>query len=398
MKMISFKQSFLLFLVISFAFCSYAQKTKEGLDQQLAHIQRLSNIPGFAVAIVKNDSVLFMKGYGYADKKKKIAYTPETIQPAGSVSKTVIGLALMVAIDKGYFTLETPVNDILPFKVINPSFPSTLIRIKHLVTHTSSLIDDEDYYRSAYVTSEKPTVELGAFLLSYLSAGSTHYKVSNFAKAEPGKQYNYSNIASSLAAYLVEIKSQMPFSKFTSEMIFKPLRMQDSHWFYNTSMAAKYASLYEVNMQYDPLYKTLLTGDGLLKQYTNNSYPDGSLRTSIKDLSFYLRGMIRGYSGQAGVISKNGFQSLFKKQFVTPPLNNDPREPNKGIFWGYNRKNKIMHSGSDPGIAALVSFDPVTKIGRAILINTQLEGKNNILTIEAFMNILKSLDNFEQAN
>ena len=73
----------------------------------------------------------------------------------------------------------------------------------------------------------------------------------------------------------------------------------------------------------------------------------------------------------------------------------DPREPNRALFWAYNRKGKIVHTGSDPGVAAFISFDPLTKIGRVLLINTELEGFDNIVTIEAFVNLTKGLDNFE---
>ncbi|RZJ77240.1 MAG: class A beta-lactamase-related serine hydrolase, partial [Chryseobacterium sp.] len=143
---------FLLFISICMLTVnnSSAQKTVQGLDDFLAGLQAGSKLPGFAVAIVKNDQVLFSKGYGFADIKKKIPYTAETIQPVGSVSKTFIGLALMQGTEKGWFTLETPINDILPFKVINPNMPTEIIRIKHLATHTSGLIDNPSVYNKTY--------------------------------------------------------------------------------------------------------------------------------------------------------------------------------------------------------------------------------------------------------
>ncbi|HPH85803.1 MAG TPA: serine hydrolase domain-containing protein, partial [Ferruginibacter sp.] len=111
---------FFLFVFVALAGNINAQKTVPGLDERLKNVLAISNLPGFAVAVVKDDQVLFSKGYGYADRKKKTPYTPETIQPVGSVSKTVIGLAIMQCIENGSFTLETDINDILPFKIINP--------------------------------------------------------------------------------------------------------------------------------------------------------------------------------------------------------------------------------------------------------------------------------------
>ncbi|MBC7535120.1 MAG: serine hydrolase, partial [Ferruginibacter sp.] len=185
--------------------------------------------------------------------------------------------------------------------------------------------------------------------------------------------------------------------KFTSAGIFTPLKMTDTHWFYDDARSLRYATLYEVNRQEEAIYKTLLNNDESLKVYSCATYPDGSLRTSVADLSKYLIEMMKGYSGKSALISKTAFETLFKKQFTPDklPASMDPREPNRAIFWAYNRKGKIVHTGSDPGVAAFISFDPVTRIGRVLLINTELEGLDNIVTIEAFVNLTKGLDNFE---
>ena len=84
-------------LLISLLIATLAngQKTVQGLDDFLKSVQAGSKLPGFAVAIVKNETVLFSGAYGFADKEKKIPYSLQTIQPIGSISKTFIALALM---------------------------------------------------------------------------------------------------------------------------------------------------------------------------------------------------------------------------------------------------------------------------------------------------------------
>jgi CubicO group peptidase (beta-lactamase class C family) len=397
MRTIFCRVAFLIAFTLFYHTFLFSQKTVQGLDDFLKALQAGSKLPGFAVAIVKNDQVLFSKGYGFADKKKKLPYTPETIQPTGGISTTFTGLALMQGIEKGWFTLETPVNDILPFKIVNPNAPDAIIRIKHLAAHTSGLVDNKDTYRSVYAATKKPGLALKDFLKAYYVAGGSYYNTGNFSNNLPGKQYAYSRIGASLAAYIVEIKSGKPFADYCAVNIFAPLKMNDSHWFFDESKSPKYATLYEVNRQDDPMYKQLLNADGTLKPYSSASYPDGSLKTSLNDLTKYLVAMIKGYSGQPGLISKASFQTLFKKQFTPAemPVSIDAREPNRAVFWSYNRKGKIGHTGNDPGIAAFISFDPVTKVGRVLLINTQLEGADNITTIEAFVNLTRSLDTFE---
>jgi CubicO group peptidase (beta-lactamase class C family) len=78
--------------------CS-AQSADKSLDKNLSKIYKESNFPGFAIAIIKDDSILFSKGYGFADIKLKVPYTIETIQPVASVSKTFVALALMKCVE-----------------------------------------------------------------------------------------------------------------------------------------------------------------------------------------------------------------------------------------------------------------------------------------------------------
>jgi CubicO group peptidase (beta-lactamase class C family) len=376
-----------------------AQKTNNELDKALFNIQKKSNLPGFAIAIIKSDSVIFSKGYGFADKQNKRPYTPQTIQPIGSVSKTFIGLALMKAIESGLFTLETNINDLLPFKVINPHFPNESIKIKHLVTHTAGLLDDETGYMNSYVLGNRPTVALKYFLKDYYDVAGKNYSPNNFAKTAPGKEYSYSNIAASLTAYIIEVVTKMPFDQYTTRTIFTPLQMNKSSWFYDSSKATDYAVLYEVNKQIIPLYQSLLNKDGSVKPYSCNSYPDGSLKSSVADLTKYALAMTRGYFGTAGLLKQENFKILFEKRFneADMPVDMDKKEPNRAVFWAYNRKGKIIHTGSDPGVAAFISIDPATKIARVILINTQLEGEENNRMVEYFKQIIVAMDSFEAA-
>lgn len=383
--------------MVLFSNFTHAQKTVQGLDDFLKSVQTGSKLPGFAVSIVKNEQVIFSGGYGFADKAKKTPYTLQTIQAIGSVSKTFIALALMQCIDKGYFTLETPINDVLPFKVINPYFPNAVIKIKDLATHTSGLIDNDAMYAKAYNIGKKPGVELKDFIKGYYTEGGAYYDKANFGNSEPGKKYSYSNVAAALAAYIVEIKTKMPYAKYTVDNIFTPLKMTDTHWFYDDAKSSKYATLYQVDRHDDAFDKSILNADGSLKTYSLATYPDGSLKTSVADLTKYLIEMIKGYSGTSTIISKKSFDAMFQKQFTPAnmPAAMDPREPNRAIFWNYNRKGKIAHTGSDPGLAAFISFDPLTKVGHVLLLNTDLDGKDNIVTIEAFVNLTRGLDTFE---
>ena len=106
------------------------------LDRKLSEIAGRGHLPGFGVSIVTSGGVLFQKGYGYADIETKIPYTKETLQNIGSISKTFIGISLMQLVEENRIRLEDDINRYLPFKVVNPHFPTEPILIRHLArTH-----------------------------------------------------------------------------------------------------------------------------------------------------------------------------------------------------------------------------------------------------------------------
>ncbi len=303
----------------------------------------------------------------------------------------------MKGIDLGYFNLETDINTILPFKIQNPNFPNSIITIKDLATHTSSLIDNEATYLSLYNLGKKPSTELSHFLKEYYSIDGKLYSKSNFGTIKPGKEYNYSNIASCLASYIIELKSGMSFDKFTQKYIFEPLQMNDSNWFYDENKSKNYATLYEINNTEDSFLKPFLNEDKSVKTYSCITYADGSLKTSTQDLTKYLFEMIKGFNGESNLLSKESYKTLFQKQFSEEnmPQNMDSKEPNRAIFWCYSKKGKLMHTGSDIGVTTLVSFDPLTKIGRLIMINAALDGEDNAKAVEHFKKIIGEIEKFE---
>jgi CubicO group peptidase (beta-lactamase class C family) len=385
---------FMIVLLFTFSSCN-AQIDSKTLDKNINEIQTQSNLPGFALTIIKNDQVQFEKGFGFANKETKSPFIPETILPIGSVSKTFIGFSVMKAIDLGYFTMETDINTILPFKIVNPHQPTKIITINSLVTHTSGLVDNEKFYIQAYNEGKKPAMEMSAYLKEYYSPTGKFYAKANFDKSKK-LTYNYSNIASALTAYLIEIKANMTFADFTKKYIFEPLQMNNSHWFYDDAFASKYATLYQVDKPDYP-FAAIENKDGSLKSYSCATYPDGSLKTTTQDLAKYLIEMLKGYEGKSDLLSKSSFETLFKKQFDenTMPLKMDPKEPNRAVFWAYNKKDKLTHTGSDPGVAAFVSIDTKTKISRILVFNTALDGQDNDITVDNFKKIIGEIEKFE---
>ncbi|RKE47117.1 serine hydrolase domain-containing protein [Sphingobacterium detergens] len=377
----------LLLLFIYWGALLKAQSTAEGLTAALSTAYKQNDFPGFSVAIVNSDSILYENAFGFADLEKKIPYTTTTVQPIASLSKLFIGMAVMKAIEQGLFTLDTDINSILPFKVTHPYSPEIPIALKHLVTHTSGITDNADTYKKTYLYNvpiqednpiygqlkskgygaEGKDTTLAAFLTDYLSPSGSYYSKKNFSKSAPGKRYEYSNIGSDLAAWLIELKSSMSFSQYTQKHILQPLQMTHATWSTADADQEKLSALY--------------TGDDKpYPKYSSVAYPDGGLTTSCHELSLFLNEVIAGQQGKGQILSPASYATMLQPAFSDSykPENLDPAEPNIGVFYAIKKSGVIGHSGSDGGVTAFLFFNPVKGYGMLFLANTEMEGLNGI--------------------
>src|SRR5262245_47902689 len=76
-------------------FAAQEDARQRELDRTLTALATRRQLPGFAVAVVSRDKILFQRGYGFADIVTAVPYTPRTLQPNGSIAKTLVGVSLM---------------------------------------------------------------------------------------------------------------------------------------------------------------------------------------------------------------------------------------------------------------------------------------------------------------
>lgn len=385
-------------ILFSTIYCQTDDFTSLKLTEELEKIYSRKYINGFSVSIVNQEEILFNKGFGYADKKENIRYTENTIQNIASISKTFIGLALLKAQEKGKLNLDDSINKYLPFEVKNPFFPEEPVTIRQLATHTSSIKDPSRYERNGYILKEKENKEakvnsnfrspdekivLDEFLKNILSKEGKWYKKNNFLKTKPGEIFEYSNIAAGLAALIIEKATNQSFNKFTKEHILTPLEMSDSGWSFNEIDFSKHSKLY-------------LDHETELAFYQLSNYPDGGLITSSNDLGKYLTELIAGYNGKGKILNNESYKELFKPQLAdvnyterNESVYND--EYNMGIFMGISAQGQIGHTGGDPGVATHMFFNSETKIGKLLIINTELNKEG----IQEFIDIWGKLEEYE---
>jgi CubicO group peptidase (beta-lactamase class C family) len=324
-----------------------------------------SEFTGYATSIIMTNATE-IKTYGFKDQSRIMRYDSLTIQPVGSVSKVIIGLAIVKAAELGFVNLDTDINQYIKFKVFNPNLKNNQpITLRHLASHTSGIKDNEKFYVQAYTEGLTSPFSLEEFLLSYLDKKGKRYSNKNFGNYPAGEEFNYSNIGSALAAYAIECASEMLFDEFTERYIFQPLDMRYTHWFYDENLMETYTQLFDEK-------------DNSLAFYSLATYPDGAMKTNIVDLTKLLQALISGYQGDSNLLDERSWQTFFAKNFSeTKPIRGvNPKEPNCGIFIVYAKSGAIGHTGSDPGICTFMFFNPESKTGKIFMANEDLTSQN----------------------
>ncbi|HWX29454.1 MAG TPA: serine hydrolase domain-containing protein [Steroidobacteraceae bacterium] len=170
------------------------------------------DVPGAGVAVLRDGVPILRCAYGLADIESRAAATPATNYRLASMTKQFTAAAILLLAEDGRLSLNDPVRRWLPTL---PEGADEIV-IRHLLTHTSGLIDYED------LIPDGTTSQLhDADVLSLLEAENRSY-------FPPGTGYRYSNSGYSLLALIVSRASGKDFATYLRECIFQPLGMQNT--------------------------------------------------------------------------------------------------------------------------------------------------------------------------
>ncbi|WP_375403599.1 serine hydrolase domain-containing protein [uncultured Sphingomonas sp.] len=184
------------------------------LDGFMPYALSSGDIAGAVAVVVKDGRILTQRGYGYADLASRRPVDPErTLFRPGSVSKLITWTAVMQQVERGRIDLDADVNRYLDFRI--PPRDGKPITMRQILTHTAGFED-----RAKYLITYDPaqTYALDAYLKLW-----TPKRI--FA---PGTTPAYSNWATTLAGYIVQRVSGVPFDDYVERRIFRPLRMTHS--------------------------------------------------------------------------------------------------------------------------------------------------------------------------
>ncbi|HEY4647489.1 MAG TPA: serine hydrolase domain-containing protein [Gemmatimonadales bacterium] len=329
------------------------------LDGLMPYALQSGDVAGAVVVVVKDGQVLFKRGYGYADVKKKLPVNPDlTLFRPGSVSKLFTWTAVMQLVEQGKLDLDTDVNQYLDFK-IPPAFGKP-ITLRNCMTHTPGF---EEIARNLFSDDTTHVMSNEQWLKDW-----TPHRV-----YPPGQVPAYSNYATAMAGYIVQRVSGEKFEDYIEHHIFQPLGMQHATFRQPLppSLRNDMATGYEVASG-DPKPFEMVVGA-----------PAGSLSASGADMGrFMIAHLQNGRFGSATILRPETAKRMHGTALTIVPAVNR-------MLLGFYETNRnghraIAHGGDtywfhsdvhlfiDDGVGIFISVNSPGKEGAAGPIRTAL--------------------------
>src|SRR5262245_60696420 len=326
-----------------------------GFDEYVRTALAQWKVPGASVAIVRNDSVIYTKGYGVREVGKSPSVDERTIFAIGSSSKSFTAATVAMLADSGKVSLDAPASTYLPNFQLYDAYATKEITVRDLLSHRSGLARGELlWYGSDYDREE--LLRRVRYLQPSWSFRS---------------QFGYQNLMYLAAGQVVAKVTGAPWDDFIKRRIFQPLGMTAS----STSVTA----LKEIEALASP--HALVNDTVLAVPYRkiDNIAPAGSINSNVVDMAQWVR-LHLGDGKFAGkqLISKRMSDEMHSAQTVIKmdpnwnAMNPSAHLMAYGLGWflsDYEGKYLVQHGGNIDGMTALVAMLPEEHFGIVILSN-----------------------------
>lgn len=319
----------ILFLLM--ANISFAQNFQKKLDSLIkANVLEWGNgkiAAGMAVLVAKNGKTIYNDGFGLANIDADIAIGTQTVFRMASVSKQFTAACIILLKNRNLLSYE---DDLLKFFPDFNKEVGSKIKIKHLLTHTSGILD----YEELIPANQKEQVSDVDVLQLLKSQSETYFK--------PGDKFRYSNSGFCLLEQIVEKASGQSFVTFIKANIFEPLGMTNSTIYEAGRPMPNRAIGYARNLDSKLVYSD--------QSITSATKGDGCVYTSLDDYAKWYRAIV---SNQLIDIKK-------ELKNINHQIEGG-KNINYGLGWfnGYdNNSFELYHTGSTCGFSNVVNIVP----------------------------------------
>lgn len=320
------------------------------------------HIPGAAVVVVRDSSVVLLRGYGYADLAAQTPVDPAgTLFQVASVSKPFTATAVLQLAGRGQVDLYADVNRYVRGFQIEEAFDRP-VTLADLLTHTAGFDDRNIGYAARDAAGVRP---LGAYLADRMPLRTL----------PPGTVTSYSNHGYGLAGHVVEVVSGIPFADYMEENVFAPLGMTRSTFrlplppTLAPHLATGYTWRGDTYAPVPLLYR--------------NVPPAGALSTTARDMgAFLIAHLQEGRFGAGRILPPEAVRTMHRQQFT-----HHPRLPGYAFGFGVqyeNGRRMLAHSGDVAGFGSLLFLIPEEHVG-VFLTTNRLDNAFRQDFVRAFM-------------
>ena len=224
---------------------------------------------GVNMLLFIKDEILESTSLGYASIENKTPLALDNIFRIASISKVVVALAIMKLVEEGKIDVEEDISKYLGYKVRNPHFPDDVIKVKYVMTQTSS-ISDANQKDKGYDGVNGPSMHVSLQDL-LTNENYEYYTPKTYLNHKPGTYFEYSNFGCGILACIVEKVTGKYFTDYIREVVLLPLGLDASFRADDINNPDKIASLYY--FEYDP--PKLSRDKDMFMRYVFPRYPLG---------------------------------------------------------------------------------------------------------------------------
>ncbi len=330
------------------------------VDNQILDIMDQHYIPSTTVAVVRNSSIIWAKGYGEQQQL-------DLIYMIASVTKTFTATAIFQLFERGIIDLDDDVNDYLPFSFRHPLFPSIPITFKMLLQHTSGLRKYSDLYW--YGITAEVLEELGwanphewtpypYWIEDHLTPNGSLYDPAVWTYFRPGTTRFYSNFGYDVLGYLIQRATGQPIWEYLQDNIFDPLGMDCTGYNHTDFDAGQLATPYVYMFELDPDS----TGNKAYPHYNTFNYGAGGLRSNIYDLArFLLVFMHDGVSNGVRILEEDTLRTMESLETAwfapgNPMVRMSGWGGTEGDEWAFHAKGFVYYGGNTTVPYGVITF------------------------------------------
>jgi len=334
---------------------------EEFIQEKLAE----THLPGLSIALVKGETSVYARGFGFRDCERGLPATPRTLYGIGSVTKSVTCLAILQLQEQGKLRVDDPVERYLPLAVRPFGRPITL---HHFMTHSSGI--PALAYAEAVIRHAAGAADIYLPIASYEDMLTFVNAAGDWVHSPPGQRWFYLNEGYILLGAIIEKVSGQSYEEYVQEHILDPLGMAHTHFRRERVEAEPDVAVpYVITKD-----KTQVPSPYLYGRLTS----DGGLISSVEELTRYVRMFLPGGRTAGGRLVSDASLAAMTTGYVDLPQEVYPAESRRPIgkygygfsivpdFFGHVL---VGHGGSVLVSTAHLAFVPDREVGVMVLAN-----------------------------